>query len=58
MRKRISSETIVNSNWDFHAGSGNVHRMADEHECDMCGQTFDSEDELVEHAEEEHDKEM
>ena len=32
--------------------------MADEHECGMCGQTFDSEEELVQHAEEEHDKEM
>lgn len=26
-----------------------------EHECDMCGETFDSEDELEMHNEEEHD---
>lgn len=31
--------------------------MADEHECDLCGQSFDSEEELQEHAKEEHDKE-
>lgn len=26
----------------------------DDHECDLCGQTFDSEEELQEHAQEEH----
>lgn len=32
--------------------------MADEHECDMCGQSFDTEEELQEHAQEEHQDEM
>lgn len=32
--------------------------MADEHECDICGASFNSEGELEEHAQEEHDKEM
>lgn len=32
--------------------------MADEYECDMCGATFDDQEELEEHAREEHDKEM
>lgn len=32
--------------------------MADDHECDICGRTFDSEDELDEHVGEEHDQEM
>lgn len=32
--------------------------MADEHECDICGASFNSEEELKEHAQEEHDKEM
>jgi hypothetical protein len=32
--------------------------MADEHECDMCGATFDSEEELQQHNEEEHADEM
>ena len=30
----------------------------DEYECDMCGATFDSQEELEEHAREEHGKEM
>ena len=32
--------------------------LADEHECGVCGETFDSEEELKEHAREEHDREM
>lgn len=28
-----------------------------EHECDLCGQTFDTEEELQEHAQEEHQDE-
>ncbi|WP_440008375.1 C2H2-type zinc finger protein [Halomicrococcus sp. SG-WS-1] len=32
--------------------------MADEHECQVCGETFNSEDELNEHAQEEHENEM
>lgn len=32
--------------------------MADEYECDMCGASFDSQEELEEHSEEEHDQEM
>ena len=32
--------------------------MADEHECDLCGQSFDTEEELQEHAQEEHEDEM
>lgn len=32
--------------------------MADDHECDLCGATFDSEDEMHEHAEEKHEDEM
>lgn len=32
--------------------------MADDHECDMCGQTFDTEERLHEHAQEEHEEEM
>jgi hypothetical protein len=31
--------------------------MADEHECDLCGQSFDTEEELQEHIEEDHDQE-
>lgn len=30
--------------------------MADEHECDICGASFDSEEELQEHVREEHDE--
>lgn len=30
----------------------------DEHECGICGRTFDSEEELQEHAESEHADEM
>lgn len=29
-----------------------------EHECDICGQSFDTEAELQEHAQEEHEDEM
>ena len=32
--------------------------MADEHECDICGASFDTEEELREHAQEEHGQEM
>ncbi|WP_425492998.1 C2H2-type zinc finger protein [Natrinema amylolyticum] len=32
--------------------------MADEHECDLCSQSFDTEEELHEHAQEEHEDEM
>jgi rubredoxin len=32
--------------------------MADEYECDMCGATFDSEEELQQHNQEEHADEM
>lgn len=32
--------------------------MAEDHECDMCGQTFDTEAQLHEHAQEEHEAEM
>ena len=32
--------------------------MADEHECDLCGASFDTEEELQEHNREEHDQEM
>lgn len=32
--------------------------MADEHECGLCGQSFDTEEDLQEHAKEEHEKEM
>ncbi|WP_170977344.1 C2H2-type zinc finger protein [Halorussus salinisoli] len=32
--------------------------MADEYECDMCGATFVDQEELEEHAREEHGKEM
>ena len=32
--------------------------MADEHECDLCGSTFESEEELQEHAQEEHSEEL
>lgn len=32
--------------------------MADEHECDLCGQSFDTEEELHDHAQEEHEDEM
>lgn len=32
--------------------------MANEHECDICGASFNSEEELREHAEEEHGQEM
>ncbi|SEV88380.1 C2H2-type zinc finger protein [Natrinema salifodinae] len=32
--------------------------MADEHECDLCGQSFDTGEELQEHAQEEHEDEM
>lgn len=32
--------------------------MADELECDMCGATFDTQEELQEHNREEHDQEM
>lgn len=28
--------------------------MADEYECDLCGATFDDEDDLLEHNREEH----
>lgn len=28
--------------------------MANEHECNMCGATFDTEEELQEHNEEQH----
>ena len=30
----------------------------DEYECDMCGATFDTQEELQEHNREEHDQEM
>lgn len=30
--------------------------MADEHECDICGASFDTEEELQEHVREEHDE--
>lgn len=32
--------------------------MADEHECDICGQSFDTEEALKEHAQKEHEDEM
>lgn len=32
--------------------------MANEYECDMCGASFDSEDELQEHNREEHPDEV
>lgn len=32
--------------------------MADEHECDVCGASFDSQEELDEHVQEEHGQEM
>lgn len=32
--------------------------MADEYECDMCGATFDTEEQLQEHNQEEHADEM
>lgn len=32
--------------------------MADEYECDMCGATFDSQEELDQHNQEEHSEEM
>lgn len=31
--------------------------VADEHTCDICGASFDSEEELQEHAREAHDEE-
>lgn len=31
--------------------------MADEYECDVCGESFDTQEELEEHAQEAHDKE-
>lgn len=31
--------------------------MANDHECDVCGASFDTEDELQEHVREEHDQE-
>ena len=32
--------------------------MADEYQCDLCGASFDNEDELREHNQEEHGDEM
>ncbi|WP_449405259.1 C2H2-type zinc finger protein [Halorarum salinum] len=32
--------------------------MADEYECDLCGATFDDEEDLHEHNREEHEAEM
>lgn len=32
--------------------------MADEYECDMCGATFDNEEDLREHNQEEHAEQM
>ncbi|WP_425494475.1 C2H2-type zinc finger protein [Natronosalvus halobius] len=32
--------------------------MSDEHECNLCGSTFDSEEELQTHNQEEHRDEM
>lgn len=32
--------------------------MANEYECDMCGATFDSEEQLQEHNKEQHGEEM
>lgn len=32
--------------------------MADEYECDICGASFDTEEELREHAQEENEQEM
>lgn len=32
--------------------------MADELTCDMCGESFDTEEEMKRHAREEHGKEM
>lgn len=32
--------------------------MADEHECDLCGQSFNTEEDLHEHVQEEHEDEM
>lgn len=32
--------------------------MADEYECDICGASFDAEEELQEHNREEHGQEM
>lgn len=32
--------------------------MADEHECDLCGATFDNEEDLQEHNREQHEQEM
>lgn len=31
--------------------------MANDHECDVCGASFNTEDELQEHVREEHDQE-
>ena len=31
--------------------------MADDYECDVCGASFDSEEDLQEHVQEEHDQE-
>lgn len=34
------------------------HDHENGHECDLCGQSFDTEEELQEHAQEEHQEEM
>lgn len=35
-----------------------AHDHDDEHECDKCGQSFDTEEKLQIHAEEEHDMDV
>lgn len=51
--------------WIKYNGTYGVsHRMSHDHdaegahECGKCGQTFDTEEDLEEHAREEHDMEM
>ena len=41
-------------NASFNEGRNERSDLADEYECDVCGETFDTEAALREHAEEEH----